>query len=57
MISRLLVSALGTVPVIVGAVSLLAETGGGLYWVVGGMVFAIAGGVENGWVLMIEILR
>lgn len=56
-ISRLLLSALGTVPVIVGAASLLAETGGGLYWVVGGIVFAIAGAVENGWVLMIEILR
>jgi hypothetical protein len=56
-ISRMLVVAAATVPVIVGGASLLAETGGGLYWVVAGIVFAIAGAVANAWVLMIEILR
>ena len=56
-ISRHLLIAAGTVPLIIGAVSLLAETGGGLYWVVSGMVFAIVGGVMNAWVLLVEILR
>jgi modulator of FtsH protease len=54
---RLLVSAAGTVPFVVAGASLMAETGGGLYWSVGGMVVAIAGGVANAWALLIEILR
>ena len=41
----------------VGAISVLISTGGGLYWIVGGMVFAIAGAVTNAWVLLVEILR
>ena len=30
---------------------------GGLYWVAAGMLVAIFGGVVNGWVLLVEILR
>jgi hypothetical protein len=56
-VSRLVLLAAGTLPVLVGGVSILAEAGGGLYWVVAGIVFAIAGGVGNAWVLLIEILR
>jgi modulator of FtsH protease len=56
-LSRQLVMAAGTVPLIVGGASILAQTGGGLYWTVSGMIFAIAGGVANAWVLMVEILR
>jgi modulator of FtsH protease len=47
----------GTVPFIIGAVSLLAGSGGGLYWVVAGIVFAVTGAVINAWVLLVEILR
>ena len=54
---RHLVIAAGTLPFVVGGVSVLAETGGGLYWTVAGIVFAITGGVANAWVLMVEILR
>lgn len=54
-------TALGTVLVIsalvVGAASLLAESGGGLYWVLGGIVGALVGTVLSAWVLLIEILR
>jgi modulator of FtsH protease len=49
--------AAGTVPLVIGGASLLAETGGGLYWTAGGIIFAIAGAVLNAWVLMVEILR
>jgi hypothetical protein len=56
-IIRYLVIAAGTVPFIIGGASVLAETGGGLYWTVGGIVFAIVGGVMNAWVLLVEILR
>ena len=47
----------GTLPLIVGGLSLLASAGGGLYWTVAGIVWAIAGGVGNAWVLLVEILR
>jgi hypothetical protein len=52
-----LVVGLGTVPVVLGAVSLLAEAGGGLYWVAVGIVLATSGAVANAWVLLVEILR
>jgi hypothetical protein len=47
----------GTVPLIVGGASVLASSGGGLYWVVGGIVLAIVGAISNAWVLLVEILR
>jgi modulator of FtsH protease len=56
-LSRQIVMATGTVPLIIGGASVLAHTGGGLYWTVGGIIFAIAGAVMNAWVLMVEILR
>jgi hypothetical protein len=56
-IARLVLLAAALLPVIVGGASLLADAGGGLYWIAPGIVFAIAGGVGNAWVLLIEILR
>jgi hypothetical protein len=56
-IGRLAMLALGAVPFFVGAVSVLAEAGGGLYWIGAGIVGAIAGGVTNAWVLLVEIQR
>jgi hypothetical protein len=47
----------GTVPFVVGGASLIAETGGGLYWVAAGILLGIVGGVANAWVLLVEILR
>ena len=57
LVSRWTVRLIGTVPLIVGGASVLAEAGGGLYWVVAGIVFAISGAVANAWVLLVEILR
>lgn len=54
---RWVIRALALVPVLVGGASLLAESGGGLYWVVAGIVFAVAGAVASAWVLLVEILR
>ena len=56
-LSHWLLVGLGTVPVVLGAVSLLAEAGGGLYWVAAGMILATTGAVANAWVLLVEILR
>jgi hypothetical protein len=52
-----LLVALGTIPFVVGGVSLFAEAGGGLYWVAAGAILATAGAVANAWVLLVEILR
>jgi modulator of FtsH protease len=54
---RIFLIVAATLPMVVGGASLLAESGGGLYWIVAGIVFATAGAVANAWVLMVEILR
>jgi hypothetical protein len=56
-LSSVTVAAIGTLPFVVGAISVLAESGGGLYWTLAGMVGAISGAVANAWVLLVEILR
>jgi len=40
-----------------GSLSILATTGGGLYWIVAAIVLATIGAVANAWVLLVEILR
>lgn len=47
----------GTIPLVIGAASLLAGSGGGLYWIIAGIIGAILGASVNAWVLMVEILR
>ena len=47
----------GAVLLVVGAASLLAHGGGGLYWTMAGLVFSLVGAVLNAWVLLVEILR
>ncbi len=47
----------GTAPLIIGGASVLAGSGGGLYWIVAGIAFAITGAIVNAWVLLVEILR
>ena len=55
--SRMFVRGLAIVPLLVGGMSVLAGSGGGLYWIVAGIVGAIVGSVSNAWVLLVEILR
>ena len=55
--ARRIAVALGTVPIAAAGASLLAETGGGLYWLFAGIILAIVGAVLNAWVLLVEILR
>jgi hypothetical protein len=47
----------GTVPFALGGVSLIAGAGGGLYWIIGGVIGAIVCAGVNAWVLLVEILR
>ena len=57
LVSRLVVTTLAMVPLIVGGISIAAESGGGLYWIVAGIAAAICSAVANAWVLLVEILR
>jgi hypothetical protein len=40
-----------------GGVSLLAGSGGGLYWILAGGVLTFVGASVNAWVLLVEIVR
>jgi hypothetical protein len=55
--SRVGPMAVGTLPFVVGGASVLAETGGGLYWTFAGVVAATVAAVLTAWVLLVEILR
>jgi hypothetical protein len=57
LIGRIAVHAIGIVPLLIGSISLLAEGGGGLYWIAAGIIGALVGAVANAWVLLVEILR
>jgi hypothetical protein len=48
---------LATLPVIAAGASLLAGSGGGLYWLVPAILLLLGVGVLYAWVLLIEILR
>jgi hypothetical protein len=54
---QLTLALIGTAPFVVGAIGLVAEAGGGLYWVLAGILGAFVSAAANAWVLLIEILR
>jgi hypothetical protein len=56
-IELVLLAGVGTVPYVVGGLLLLVDLGGGLYWVIAGVIGAIVGAVLNAWVPLVEILR
>jgi len=56
-IGRLVVRLQGTVPLVIGGLSVTIEWGGGLYWIAAGVILAVVGAVANAWVLLVEILR
>jgi hypothetical protein len=54
---RVVMAQAAGLPFLVAAVSLLLGAGGGLYWLVPGVVFCFVVAVLDAWVLLIEILR
>ncbi len=56
-VSRVLFMLPGSAFYVVGGVLLAGGNLTGMSWVVAGLVGAFVGGVMNGWVLMVEILR
>jgi hypothetical protein len=57
LVSRIGLVMPGLLAFTVGGISLLAGSGGGLYWTAAGIVATLVGGVVNAWVLLVEILR
>lgn len=55
--ARLSIVLAGTLPFAAGGISLIAESGGGLYWVLAGTALALIGAGLNAWVMLVEILR
>jgi hypothetical protein len=55
--ARWAVRLVGTTMLLIGSISILLAAGGGLYWIVAGVIFAVVGAVSNAWVLLVEILR
>ena len=47
----------GCLPILLAGLSLIGGGGGGLYWLVPGVVVSLLGGIVNTWILLIEILR
>jgi modulator of FtsH protease len=56
-VMRVLGDHLGPLLLVVGGVSLWAQTGGGLYWVVPGLIAAMVAAIIGAWVMLVEILR
>jgi len=55
--SRVVLPLIGIAPLLVGAVSLIAGAGGGLYWIVAGFIATVFAAVAGAWILLVEILR
>lgn len=55
--AQVLLGQAAVVPFLVAGVTLLAEAGGGLYWVVPGVVFGYLAALSNAWVLLVEVTR
>ncbi len=52
-----IISAAAALPAVIGGASVMAGSGGGLYWLVAGLIAGFAGSLVNAWVLLVEILR
>ncbi len=57
LISRLAPTIISCGCLVLAGATLLAQAGGGLYWLVPSVLGAIAFGLVNAWVLLVEILR
>jgi hypothetical protein len=56
-ITRIVLALAASLPVIVAGLSLLAERGGGLYWLAAAFMLSFAAGIGNAWVLLVEVVR
>jgi hypothetical protein len=56
-IARVVGIAAATVPMVLAGMSLLHWLPGGLYWLVAGVLTALALGTGNAWVFLVEVVR
>lgn len=56
-VSRWTIRLAGLLAIGIAGISLVAEAGGGLYWLAAGIALAIVAAIAGAWVLMVEILR
>jgi hypothetical protein len=56
-ITRIVLALAASVPVVVAGASLLAERGGGLYWLAAAFALSFMAGIANAWVLLVEVVR
>jgi hypothetical protein len=57
LVIRIIAGEVAILPFAVAGVTLIIQSGGGLYWLLPGVTLANAVGVFNAWVLLVEILR
>ena len=57
LVRRIVLAQVAVLPLLVGGVSLLIGAGGGLYWLVPGVLLCLLVAVLDAWVLLVEILR
>jgi hypothetical protein len=57
LVTRIAQTHLGSIPLFVAAIYLLAGSPAGLYWLVPGFLLSFLAGVMNAWILLIEINR
>jgi modulator of FtsH protease len=57
LLRRIVLAQAATLPFVVAGASLLLRAGGGLYWLVPGVVLCLVVAVLDAWVLLVEILR
>lgn len=56
-LAQVLLGQAAVAPFGVAGATLLAETGGGLYWLVPAVVFGYLAALSNAWVLLVEVTR
>jgi hypothetical protein len=56
-VTRVASAVVAAMPAVVAGVSLLAEAGGGLYWLAACFVISFVVGIANAWVLLVEVVR
>ena len=54
---RVVGSQMGPFFLLVGGISLVAQNGGGLYWVAPGLLAAMVAAIIGAWVILVEIVR
>jgi hypothetical protein len=57
LVSRILQTQLGSVPLFLAAICLITGSSAAFYWLVPGFFFSFFAGVLNAWILLIEIHR